>query len=336
MSKQIYLTQSLFPRSLILVSVCAFFIWTQYEFFQSAVFSYDLVQNFSFYQLKMNLPWWVATFYASELGGTIGGVMRWAGSFLALYIAFVFFRNGQASLPSLKGKIRAVLLLEAIYFLFLIPTIWLGFIFPFIGGNVWYFETTPIMEVFFSAGLTSLMMVLVLPYVLLKLRSNLQGNIPPSEAIRWVCITIIAYLFVVFWFNSAMQWIGMIATWGPSILVDVMNFIGFVASSFGLLVVAVLALIFCIPIIKRQENAQINPKQIGITAIGIGSYFVLGVLVYFLAGGFAARPSAWYELIVPHNPYLWCIIFFFTGLLLFAFLKKKQPPAFHSPFFSDS
>jgi len=272
----------------------------------------------------MKLPWWIATFYASELGGTIGGIMRWAGSFLALYIAFVYLKNGQTGLASLKGKISTILLLEAIYFLFLIPTIWLGFIFPFIGGDIWYFETTPIMEVFFSAGLTSLLMVLVIPTVLLKLRSKIQHNDPVPEINRWICITIVSYLFVVFWFNSAMQWAGMIATWGPGMLVDALNFIGFAASTFGLLVVAVIALKFTLPIIKKQENAQLNLRHISITAIGIGSYFVLGIFVYFFAGGFAARPTAWYELIVPHNPYLWCLIFFFSGLLLFVFQKKKE------------
>jgi hypothetical protein len=325
MSIQTYLTRNRFLRFLILIVVCTFFIWTQYEFYQSATFSVDLIQNFSVYAEEMKLPWWIATFYASELGGTIGGIMRWAGSFVALYIAFVYFKNGQIGLSNLKGKVSTVLLLEAIYFLFLIPTIWLGFIFPYIGGNVWYFETTPTMEVFFSAGLTSLLMVLVIPPVLLKLRSKIQHNTPVPEIVRWICITMVAYLFVVFWFNSTMQWAGMIATWGPSLLLDALNFVGFATSAFGLLVVAILALKFTIPIIKKQETAQLNLKHFGITAIGIGSYFLLGIFVYFFAGGFAARPTAWYELIVPHNPYLWCLIFFFTGLLLFAFQKKKQP-----------
>jgi len=324
MSIQTYITGNRFPRFLILIVVCTFFVWTQYEFYQSATFSVELIQNFSVYAEEMKLPWWIATFYASELGGSIGGIMRWAGSFLALYIAFVYFKKGHIGLSNLKGKVSTVLLFEAIYFLFLIPTIWLGFIFPFIGGNVWYFETTPTMEVFFSAGLTSLLMVLVIPPVLLKLRSKIQRNAPVPEIVRWICITIMAYLFVVFWFNSSMQWFGMIATWGPGMLLDTLNFVGFAASTFGLLVVAISALKFILPIIKEQEDAQLTLRHIGITAIGVGSYFLLGIFVYFFAGGFAARPTAWYELIVPHNPYLWCLIFFFTGLLIFAFQRNNQ------------
>lgn len=317
-------TGTRFTRFLILIIVCAFFIWTQYEFFQSAIFSVELVQNFSYYAEEMKLPWWTATFYASELGGTIGGIMRWVASFLALYIAFSYYKNGQTTLSALKGKISNVLLLEAIYFLFLIPTIWLGFIFPFIGGDVWYFETTPMMEVFFSAGLTSLLMVLVIPPVLLKLKSKIQHNAPGSEIIRWSCISIVSYLFVVFWFNSAMQWFGMIATWGPSMLLDVFNFTAFVAATIGLFAVALFALKFTLPIIRKQNSAQLNLKNIGIASIGLGSYFILGIFIYFLAGGFSARPTAWYELIVPHNPYLWCLVFFFTGLVLFAAQKKNK------------
>lgn len=267
--------------------------------------------------------WWLITFYASELGGSVGGVFRWLASFVALYAVFVYWRTSENTLHNIKGKIGVILLFEAFYFLFLIPTVWLGFIYPSTAGNLWYFGVTPIWEVFFAAGLTSLSMVLVIPPALFALRSKILQNAPPIDLIRWVCIVVVAYLFVVFWFNTAMQWAGMIATWGIEILLDMLNFMGFAASVLGLLAVTVFTLSYMLPTIKKQGVANLRSQYLGITAVGIGSYFLLGIIIYFAAGGFAARPTAWYELMVPHNPYLWCLIFLFIGLPLLIPFKKK-------------
>jgi hypothetical protein len=57
--------------------------------------------------------------------------------------------------------------------------------------------------------------------------------------------------------------------------------------------------------------------------MALGGYFMLGMLLYVLAGGFAERPFAWYEMMVPHNPYLWCVIFLFVGLPLVARRKIR-------------
>ncbi len=299
----------------ILVGVCAFFAWTQYEFYQSALFSSDLIRNFGTYSGLMKVPWWIATFYGSELGGTVGGIMRWLASFIALYCAFVYWRRGKASFTQIKGKIGMALLLEGVYFLFLIPSVILGFVFPFTAGKVWYFDVTPVPEVFFVAGIACLMMVLTIPPVLFKLRSQILQNAPKPELMKWICISVVAYLFVVFWFNAAMQWTGMLATWGPSILTDPGNLAGFVSSTFAMFLVAWFALLTALPAIKKQ-TLNLKSKWIGGVTVAFGGYFIFAIIVYFVSGGFAAHRSAWFELIVPHNPYAWCVIFLFTGLPL--------------------
>jgi hypothetical protein len=76
--------------------------------------------------------------------------------------------------------------------------LWLGLVFPTTGGNVWYFEVTPVPEVFFVAGVACLAMVLAIPPVLFKLRSLVVHGAPKPDLIRWSCIVAVAYLFVVF------------------------------------------------------------------------------------------------------------------------------------------
>jgi hypothetical protein len=317
-------TQNLIPKTpyqsrfnstsfFVLVSVCAFFAWTQYEFYQSALFSSDLIRNFGTYAGLMKEPWWIATFYGSELGGTVGGILRWVASFLALYCAAIYWRKGMSAWNQIKPKLGAALLLEAVYFLFLIPSVSLGFLFPFTAGKVWYFDVTPVPEVFFVAGIACLMMVLAIPPVLLKLRSQIVHNASKPDVVKWACVAVVAYLFVVFWFNFAMQWTGMIATWGAPLLMDPWNLAGFASSVFAVFLVAWFALLTLLPAIKKQP-IQLSRSRIGIVTAAFGSYFVFAIVLYFASGGYAAHRSAWFELIVPHNPYAWCVIFLFAGL----------------------
>jgi hypothetical protein len=308
------------PSFLVLVSVCAFFAWTQYEFYQSALFSADLIRNFGIYSGLMKLPWWIATFYGSELGGSTGGILRWIASFLALYCAAVYWRKGASAWNQIKPKLGAALLLEAVYFLFLIPSVILGFLFPFTAGKVWYFDVTPVPEVFFVAGIACLLMVITIPPVVLKLRSQILRNAPKPDTIKWACIAGVTYLFVVIWFNAAMQWTGMLATWGGALLADPWNVAGFASSVFAMFLVAWFALLAMLPAIRKQSVPK--SSHIGVLTAAFGSYFVFAIAVYFASGGYSAHRSAWYELIVPHNPYAWCLIFLFTGPPLLMLSKR--------------
>ncbi len=298
---------------IILMVVCAYFALALYDLIQSAIFSNLLISHLTLYEELMPIDWWRTLFYASELGGSIGGVLRFLASGFALYAAVIYWRKKDAALPQIKGKIGWALILEASYFISFIPSAVLGFIFPTTGGNVWYFGTTPVNEVLFVAGFACLAMVLAIPPPLLKLRSLILQGATRSLVVKWSCITAVAYLFVVFWFNTTMQWIGMITTFGVEILLDPANIAGFVSSVVGLLSIAIAALLSTLPAIKTP-NAKLNQRRLGATTVAFGAYYVFAILVYFSSGGYTARPWAWYEMIVPHNPYLWCVIFLFAGL----------------------
>jgi hypothetical protein len=198
----------------------------------------------------------------------------------------------------------------------------LGFVFLLTGGRLWYFDTTPVMEVFFVAGVACLLMVMVIPPLLFKLRSKILQGSSSQDIVKWSCLSCISYLFVVFWFNSSMQWVGMITTFGTSVLLDPIGLAGFLASVFGLFLIAIFGLMSTLPAIKKLP-VKLSLRRIGVVMTALGGYFMLGMLLYVLAGGFAERPFAWYEMMVPHNPYLWCVIFLFVGLPLVARRKIR-------------
>ena len=307
----------------VFVVVCAYFGFAQYMVYRSIIFSSDLIGNFATYQGLIKVSWWTPVFYSSELVGGIGGILRAVAGFFALYSAWLFWRKKEAAFPLIRRKVGAALVLEAGYYLSLIPTVVLGFVFTSINGQVWYFGTTPVFEVLFVAGIACLAEVLIIPAVLFKLRSKIIHGSANQDIVKWSCIAGISYLFVVFWFDASMQWVGMVTTFGMSLLLDHINLAGFLVAVFGLFLVAMFGLIFALPAIKKLPG-KLSSRRIGAVMVAFGSYFVSGILIYVLAGGFTARPYAWYEIIVPHNANLWCVIFLFAGLPLLVRGKSKD------------
>ena len=93
---------------------------------------------------------------------------------------------------------------------------------------------------------------------------------------------------------------------------------------FGLLSLAIVGLFITLPAIQKK-SMQLNLKQIGVLIFGLGSYFVFNVLFYYLTGGYESNPSVWYEVIGPlHNPYFWCLSFFFLGIAVYYSTKQKK------------
>ena len=51
--------------------------------------------------------------------------------------------------------------------------------------------------------------------------------------------------------------------------------------------------------------------------VAFGGYFIFNILYYYLAGGYEANPSVWFEVIGPlHNPNLWGLGLILIGLPL--------------------
>jgi len=174
------------------------------------------------------------------------------------------------------------------------------------------------------------MMVMFIPPVLLKLRSKIIQGSPSQDIIKWSCLTGISYLFVVFWFNYTIAWVAnMIPYWrarggyGLSFLLEPINLAGFIATVFGLFLIAVFGLMSTLPAVKKLP-VELSLRRIGATLMAFGGYFVLIILLYVLAGGYEAHPNVWYEMIGPHNPDLWSVTFLFVGLQLLASRKIRR------------
>jgi hypothetical protein len=308
----------------IFIVVCAYLGYALYFAVYGLNFSISLISDSYVYNLISQNPWWWAIlYYGSEgVSGSVALVLRAIGGVFAVYSAFLFWRKKDAALNQIRGKVGAALLFEAGAFLFLIPSVIAAFAYYSSTEYLFYFDHTPGLLLLYGTGIPCLAMVLVIPPLLLKLRAKVTRGASSPEVIKWSCLTGVAYLFVVFWFNYSMLWAASMVSYprslqqyGFSFLFEPANFASFAVTAFGLFAVAALGLVFVLPAIRKQQPLKLNRVGLGAVTVAFGGYFVFNTLVYYVSGGYEAHPSVWYEVIGPlHNPYLWCVAFVFLGL----------------------
>jgi len=318
----------------IFVVVCAYFGYAIYFAVYGLTFSIGLTSDSYVYNLVSKNPWWWAIlYYGSEgVSGLVGLVLRAIGGFFALYSAFLFWRKKDTALPRIRGKVGTVLLLEAGFYLALIPSVIAAFAYYSSTEYLYYFDHTPGLLLLYGTAIPCLAMVLVIPPLLLKLRTTIMRSAPSQEIIKWSCLTGIAYLFVVFWFNYSMLWAAAMVPYpesriqyGLSFLLEPSNFVSFAITVLGLFAIVTFGLVFTLPAIKKQP-IKLNLRRLGTVMTAFGGYFVFNILHYYLTGGYEVHPSVWYEVISPlHNPNLWCVAFIFLGLAALVRAKIKEP-----------
>jgi hypothetical protein len=285
-------------------------------------FSIRLTSDAYVYNLVSKDPWWWQfLYYGSEgVAGSVAIVLRAMAACYAVYAAFLFWRKKESAIPSIKGKVSTALLLEAGFFIALIPSIIAAFAYYSSNEYLYYFDHTPGLLLLYGTAIPCLAIVLVVPPLLLKLRSTILRNPSTPEVIKWSCLTAIAYLYVVFWFNYFMLWVGVMVPYphlqvqyGLGFLLEPANLASFTLTVVGLFALATSTLFLTLPALKKQ-NVSLNLKYIGAVMISFGGYFVFNVVYYYITGGYEVHPSVWYEVIGPlHNPNLWCLAFVFLG-----------------------
>jgi len=302
--------------------VLSYFALGSYWLYVTCQYTPFLILNFSYYREKLKETWWLVTYYSSDLGLSIGIFMRWLAGVLALYTAFLFLKGGENSFSKIKGKVGIAVLLEGTYILTYGPSAFLGFVYPFaVAHNLWYFEPTPPwIIVFLVNGLACLAMVVAIAPPIFKLGAGLlRGSLNRSEIIRWSCITCVAYIFAMFWWNYTMAWFATLVRWperaqpGIEILCSPMAAISFLATTLGLLFIALYALKGVMPAVKGSPE-EVDRKKLGYTMLFFSAYFILMLMLYFAAGGYYAQPTTWMEIIGPHNPDLWCMSLILPGI----------------------
>jgi len=291
--------------------------------------------NYIYSSLSQNPWWWEYLFYGSEgVAGSVAIIIRTIAGLFAVIAAYLFWRKKNSALPVVRKTAAMALLLEAVFFLALIPSIIAAAAYNATSLNLFYFGHTPGNLLITITLIPCTAIVLVVAPLLLKLRAAIKNNQSKEEIIKWTCLTSSGYLFVVFWFNYLMAWIGTLLSYpapkiqyGTSFLLEPVNLTSFIITAFGILALAITTLAYTYPAIKKQST-NLNLTAIGTVLIAFGAYFLYSTAYFYLTGGYTANPSVWYEIIGPtHNPNLWAIALIVLGVPLLISSKIGKPPA---------
>ncbi len=320
-------------RFWIFIVACTYLGYSIYYAASGMRDSIGMISNhFIYNSLTQNPWWWGVLFYGSEgVSGSISIVSRAVAGVFAVYAAFLFWRKKEGTMPAIRKNASRALVLEAVFFLALIPSIIAAVAYNSTSLDLFYFGHTPGLLIIFGTLIPLLGMVLVVPPLLLKLRAAIKKSAPDAEVIKWTCLTAVGYLFAVFWFSYTMLWAGeavpytrVYEQWGLSFVLQPANFASFCLTVFGLLAIAVAALVTTLPAIKKQAT-ELNLTRIGVLLIAFPAYFIFNLFYYYLTGTYSAHPSVWYEVIGPlHNANLWVIALVFLGVPVLVYSKIRK------------
>jgi hypothetical protein len=235
--------------------VISFFIFELYLFLRSFPAEYNIYLR---YQTRMQNsdPFWTSFWFGSEVTGEVGLILRFVGVCFLLAFSWILVRRGQAIYLYLK---RAVLL-EGIYYLFMIPFILSLYLRP---------NTTLIN---LEAALSYTLQIIFISPAFLMLYSTLKKTpIDKVQMFKWGAIAIIGYTFALWIKHFLLMLYALPINFANPILV-----VGSLNATLTILVAGLILTATFLPIMRKQR-LSFNSRLAGIGFLLIGLHFV----VYF-------------------------------------------------------
>ena len=244
----------------------------------------------------------------------VGLVVRTVAAGLAIYAANGYFSKGWTL--GVRRMVGAIIVLEAIYLISIIPTAWIG---PDVSDIVLIPEAT----------IPSLFEAIFVPIPLLILAARLKWPGKTGTAFRWACISGIMYIWALF-VRFVGQWIGTfiqtdLYTWffggfpyhGFSYVLDYpVNMFSFLLTAVGLPIIAIYLLLVSMPAI-RNLTGMLSIRKIGLVLTLVGVYFMLSLfLMYAMPESVVGGKSIWNQFFAGHNVDLWMLALPIVGIPL--------------------
>jgi hypothetical protein len=263
-----------------------------------------------------------------DVSAFVGLFFRFAASIVALAAVIYYFAKKSFSKPAIYKILRAILVLEAIYWLGLFATAIFDIQFIFFKGS----GNFSIMSVLSSVATTTIpdfMEALVFPIFLFILAYKLSLNKPFKVQVKWALITG-TILIAVFWLVNTSLWISTITQKGIGYLTSYpQNLLSFLVTTIGLFAL----LVYSTYVTKKSANIEkwdkFDIKPMGVVILGLGMFFLWNYLTWIFFGGDYVW-SAWYAWFLGHNMDLWMLSLPLVGLPLLFYTPPKQPPNVHS------
>jgi hypothetical protein len=256
--------------------------------------------------------------FIEDISASIGLVFRFAASIIALATIIFYFAKKNLTKPTTYKILRWILILEAIYWLGLLPTGAIG-----VQNLLRNLGTRTIMSTLnalVTGVLPSLTESLAIPIALFISAHKLDLNKPVKGAIKWGLITGTIYI-IVFWLINTSMWIITLRQKGTEYLTAYpQNLLSFGLTTIGLLALAIYAAYFTKKSAKTETLQELNLPTVGAIILALGVYFLWNYLTWIFFGGDYLW-STWYAWFLGHTMDLWALSLPLVGLpLLF---KRK-------------
>jgi hypothetical protein len=233
--------------------VISFFIFELYLFLRSFPAEYNIYLR---YQTRMQNsdPFWTSFWFGSEVTGEVGLILRFVGVCFLLTFSWILVRRGQAIYLYLK---RAVLL-EGIYYLFMIPFILSLYLRP----------NTTLVNL--EAALSYTLQIIFISPAFLMLYSTLKKTpIDKVQMFKWGAIAIIGYTFALWIKHFLLMLYALPINFANPILV-----VGSLNATLTILVAGLILTATFLPIMRKQR-LSFNSRLAGIGFLLIGLHFVI-------------------------------------------------------------
>jgi hypothetical protein len=252
----------------------------------------------------------------------VGLTIRTVGVALAIFAAYSYFRKGWVS--SVRIMVGAVVILEAIYLISIIPTAW-------VGPDVNDFVLIP------EATIPSLFEAIFVPIPLLMLAIRLRWQGKSGTVAKWAALSGFTYILALFvrftgqWIATFIQtekytsFFGGFPSHGIAYVLDYpLNMLSFVLTVVGLPLLAIYLLATSLPAI-RNTGARLNAHRIGFVLTLLGLYFIVASFLLYALPWYVGEKSIWSSFFIGHNVDLWMLALPIIGIpLMFSENGEQQ------------
>ncbi len=254
--------------------------------------------------------------YAEDISAFVGDAFRFAASIIAFAAIIFYFAKKNISKPALYKIVKAILVLEAIYWLGLAVTAYYEVQGLFFGGFGFgsHLSLMSTLKLFGTSVLPSVLESIAIPIVLLIFAYKVSPNKPLKGAIRWGLISGTLIIFV-FWLTNTSAWIGAIDEKGMGYLTShPQHILSFALTAVGLLALGIYAAGFTFRSRNAENLHELNMKIIGGLILALGMYFLWNYLSWIFFGGNYVWSTSWYAWFLGHNLDLWMLALPLLGL----------------------
>ncbi len=190
--------------------------------------------TFAFYEFTLSIfhRGTIWPMIVTDVPSVIGLGLRTAAGFIAVVTVLFYVTGRDLSGPETGMSLRWIVLLEAGYFLSLLPSGLLGLAF-----GVTSFSN------FVESTLPCLVESIGIPILLAKLFFELSPRKPVKSPMKWVLISGTFYLLV-YWLNNSGNWISAAIDKGAAYVLKPANLFSFIITTVGLLILTIYSAYF--------------------------------------------------------------------------------------------